>query len=190
MEDSFSKNLFITKKLEGNNGYAYTLASRLGEMLNMAEEMFGKRDRNYTILGIEFYDGNPQIWYPGDCKHIVIQLNRKALSSENEAYFELAQEVIHLLSPVQGKDVTLLEEGLAVVFTEHYLKKYFPKNTLQIKEQKYIEAKILVEKINLEIIKKLRSKISTFSDIKKEELICENIDSDLAKKLLMKFNTV
>jgi hypothetical protein len=54
---------FVTTKWE--NGFTWTLASRLGEMLHIAEEMFGPRDMQFTILGVDFKEGIPQTWYPG-----------------------------------------------------------------------------------------------------------------------------
>lgn len=46
------------------NGFSYTLTSKLGDILNNAEILFGPRDYSYTILGIEFYNlPNPQVWY-------------------------------------------------------------------------------------------------------------------------------
>ena len=41
-------------------------------MLNLAEAAYGPRDDSYTILGIEFENNAPRIWYPGNCKHIAI----------------------------------------------------------------------------------------------------------------------
>jgi hypothetical protein len=43
-------------------------------MLEEVEQLFGRRNHDYTILGIEFSGTIPQIWFPGDRKHIAIQL--------------------------------------------------------------------------------------------------------------------
>ncbi len=63
----------VTQPLPDGNGYTWKLASLLGNMLHIAEELFGQRDPSYTILGIEIGSDIPHIWYPGDRKHIVIQ---------------------------------------------------------------------------------------------------------------------
>lgn len=62
-------NIFSCDPLPSNNGYMWTIVSRLGDMFNKAEELFGVRDKEYTILGIELANNSqPQIWFPGNCK--------------------------------------------------------------------------------------------------------------------------
>ena len=51
--------LAVADPLPAGNGYTWTLASRLGEMLKLAEERYGPRDAGYTILGVEFADDGP-----------------------------------------------------------------------------------------------------------------------------------
>ena len=51
---NIDSDLLVAQRLPDGSGYTWTLASRLGEMLHMAEELFGPRDCSYTILGIEF----------------------------------------------------------------------------------------------------------------------------------------
>ena len=72
---NIDSDLLVAQRLSDGCGYTWTLASRLGEMLHMAEELFGPRDCSYTILGIEFGPDNPRIWYPGNRRHIIIQLD-------------------------------------------------------------------------------------------------------------------
>ncbi len=60
-------SLVIANPLPSGDGYTWTLASRLGEMILDIEAQFGKRDRSWTILGIEFCDTGSQIWFPGNC---------------------------------------------------------------------------------------------------------------------------
>jgi hypothetical protein len=42
-----------------------------------------------------------------------------------KAYFHLAQEVVHVLTPSPGIDATNLEEGIATEFGVSYLHQYF-----------------------------------------------------------------
>ena len=56
-----NSDLLITQPMSDGT---WTLASRLGDMLHMAEELFVSRDCSYTILGIEFASDVPKIWYP------------------------------------------------------------------------------------------------------------------------------
>jgi hypothetical protein len=90
-------------------------------MLRLAEEKFGERDRSYTILGIEYSEDIPRTWYPGNCKHIAIQLGPNARSDMNQALFHLAHETIHLLAPTGSGGANILEEGLATHFSSWYL---------------------------------------------------------------------
>ena len=57
---NIDSDLLVAQRLSDGCGYTWTLASRLGEMLHMAEELFGPRDCSYTILGIEFGPDNPK----------------------------------------------------------------------------------------------------------------------------------
>jgi len=119
-------DLWIARPLELNNGYTFTLASRLGDMLHRAEQLFGPRDASYTILGIEFTTGPyPQVWYPGDRRYIVIQLTMQCLVEPVRAFYQLAHECIHLLAPTGGRNANVLEEGLATYFSETYLSQTF-----------------------------------------------------------------
>ncbi len=103
------------------SGYTWTLASRLGELLGMAEDEYGERDKSWTILGIEFTDRNqPRNWHPFDYKNkknIIIQLTKRAAHNEKEALFQLSHEVFHSLIPTGGNDATFFEEGLATYFS-------------------------------------------------------------------------
>lgn len=100
--------LIVARPLEG--GFTWTLASRLGQMLRDVETLFGPRNPKFTILGIEFREGQPMIWFPGDCGHIVIQLGTSAMMDHDRALFQLAHECVHLLDPV--KEANTLEEAL------------------------------------------------------------------------------
>ena len=67
-------------------------------MLHEAERSFGQRNKDYTILGIELADiKQPQIWFPGDCRHIIIQLTEDCINAMDKALFQLAHETIHCL---------------------------------------------------------------------------------------------
>ena len=120
--------LLVTQPRCNSSGYTWTLASRLGHMLHVAEELFGQRDCSYTILGIEFRKGNPQIWYPTygeDKQNIVVQLCLTTATvvpaNPKRVYHELAHETVHLLAPTGCKHATNLEEGVACFFADYYL---------------------------------------------------------------------
>ena len=166
--------LIFTEPLE-RNGYTWTLASQLGNMLRLAEQRFGPRDRSYTFVGIEFVNGVPQIWFPGNCQHVAIQLGLPCMNEPDRACFQLAHETIHLLSPTGSNDPNVLEEGLAAHFQSWYMKNHYPPdwpmscvdwNTLACKS--YEKARALVHellKFGDDIIKKLRVAEPTLSRI-------------------------
>ena len=127
-------------------GYSFTLASRLGQLINRAEAAYGPRDRSYTILGVEFREGVPQVWFPADCNHVVIQLGHTALQDPTQALFQLAHECIHLLDPRSGGS-NRLEEGLATVFSIDYLADELHVRDYHPTDPRYVTAASLVREL-------------------------------------------
>ena len=111
--------LIITSK--ENKATRSTMASRLGEMLIVAENLFGQRDHRYTFLGIEFTNDAPHIHFEPN-KNMIMQLHMGAMLEPMETYAEMAHECIHLLSPCPQRPVTILEEGIAEVFAYIYMR--------------------------------------------------------------------
>jgi hypothetical protein len=108
---------FVCEPLPDDGGYTWTLATILSRLIEMAEERYGRRDPSWTPVGIEFSDDGPQTWYPGNRRHVAIQLSRSALEQPDRAIWQLAQEVPHLLSPTgRHNTATLFEEGICGVF--------------------------------------------------------------------------
>lgn len=106
--------------------FSWTVASRMGHILRFVEKRYGPRDRDWTLLGVEFtVRETPQVWYPtfdGIGDTIIIQLSRSAATNERQALFQLAHEVVHLLSPAgPGARASVLEEGLATHASLEYL---------------------------------------------------------------------
>ena len=122
---------------------SWTLVTRLGQMLSRAENLYGPRDRSWTILGIEFgLVPPPMIWFPGDCKHIAIRLAPNVLDNEVLACYQLAHECVHLLAPIGQANVPVLEEGVATAFAEDYVS-----NPLLTNEPAYIRAAAVVREL-------------------------------------------
>ena len=65
-------------------------------------------------------DNAPKIWYPGDRKHVIIQISNNCNNDLNRAVFEVAHEAIHCLSPTGQSSANVLEEGLANLFSIAY----------------------------------------------------------------------
>jgi hypothetical protein len=108
-----------------NGGYTWTLASRLGHMLRIAEERYGPRDLSHTILGVEFGGDIPHIWYPGNCGHVIVQIAAYCVTDMQRACYQMAHECIHLLSPTGNANTIVLEEGLATYFSAAYMQEQF-----------------------------------------------------------------
>ncbi|MEE9303922.1 MAG: hypothetical protein V3U84_09055 [Thiotrichaceae bacterium] len=118
-EPLFCSNQIVAHKTQ--NGYTWTLASRLGELMGYAEKEYGERNKTWTILGTEFTDREqPRNWNPfyyQGKKNIIIQLSKKAAHDEKEAMFQLAHETFHALVAPGKNDATFFEEGLATYFS-------------------------------------------------------------------------
>lgn len=175
-----------------SNDYSWTLIRLLGHILRVAEERFGERDHSYTILGIEFAKSGPQIWYPGNCKHIAIQLGIKCLNEKYRAYYQLAHESIHLLSPTGGRNATVLEEGLATYFSSWYLDEFFNQNWYSSMVS-YTEACADVKKLlelDKDAIQKLREEEPVISKISSQLLLkyYPALGEEIAERLVQPFN--
>ncbi len=189
-----SVDFFTTYSLPSQNGYFWTLTTRLGEMLRLAENMYGPRDHSWTILGIEFNidpEASPQIWYPGNCKNIAIQLCGPALNNMDIACYQLAHEAIHLLAPSGGQNANALEEGLATYFSLWYVNEHLGKN-VQCTLSSYIETYEKVSEllsIDAEAIKKLRRIEPDFYKMTTDTFIQAglNIPDTLKNELVLKF---
>ena len=184
-------NIFSCGPLPSNDGYTWTIVSRLGDMLNEAEALFGERDKRYTILGIELANiKQPQIWYPNDCNHVIIQVTEDCSNNMERAIFQVAHEAIHCLCPNPKKKTTILEEGLATYFSMYYTRKrkiYYNIDNLQYQKPYEFCSKLL--NYDFELIKKARIIEPDISFISKEILlnICPKIDHTLLDELTKKF---
>lgn len=100
--------MFTTREVIGfcadktDVGYSWTLTSFYGHLLRDAQEKFGARNLEYTPIGIEFHGDYPQTWFPENCGNVSILLSEKSRSQPRRALFQLAHEVIHILSPQPG----------------------------------------------------------------------------------------
>ncbi|MBD8145423.1 hypothetical protein [Pantoea agglomerans] len=111
-------------------GLSWTLTTRTGEMLSELEERYGPRDKSWTLLGVEFYEHGPDIWYPGSHnsphpKHIAIRLSPSAFGNYKEAIYQLSHECVHLLSPSGGLKAPVIEEGLAKLYSMELIERHF-----------------------------------------------------------------
>jgi hypothetical protein len=170
---NIERNLLFAERLSEGRGYTWTLASRLGEMLHMAEELFGPRDPSYTVLGIEIGPDNPRIWYPGNCRHIIIQLCLSAATSISQACYQMAQETVHLLAPSGERNATNFEEGVTCYFAAHYMKKRLNQSSCIPTLPSYKRAlEVITPRLDEDIycVRRLRENQPSFGDMSREEI--------------------
>ena len=193
MLQHIEQKLIIAERKPNGSGYTWTLASRLGEMLHMTEELFGPRDYSYTLLGIEFGPDNPRIWYPGSGRHIIIQLDLPAATNMLRAYYQMAHETVHLLAPTGCNDPTNFEEGIACYFAADYMKEQFNEPCWSPGIPSYERALAVIKpRLDEDIycIRRLREHHPSFQDITKEEISREfpKLASEDVDFLMSKFD--
>ncbi len=183
---SFSNVSDIFMNSNGN----WTISSILGEIFNEIENLYGKRDMSFTILGVELSKNNqPQTWFPGDRGHVLIQLTESCRNNIVEAVYQTAHEAVHCLFPKPFGSATYFEEGLATYFAKKYI--LFQQNIdMPITIYKYQQAYDLVcELLSIDnsIIKRIREKYPDISSIDKNQLLQYGIPELLADKLTTNF---
>lgn len=188
---SLASDLFFAMRIP--NGYTWTLASRLGDMLYLAEDLLGPRDLTYTILGIEIGPDNPRLWYPGNRHSVIVQLAPSAATDAAMACYQLAHETVHLLAPNGGGSATNLEEAVACYFAAYFMKSRFAQPAWHPDIPSYSRAlSVISQRMDADVrcIKRLRSRHLSFSDIKKEQLLSEfpDLGSGDLDFLLAKFD--
>jgi hypothetical protein len=179
---------------DGIPGYTWTLPSRFGEMLTLAEERYGGRDKNYTILGFEFVEDSQCLYYLGDeiYKQVLIHLPTHALEDYEQCLYMAAHESVHCLSPDRNVQATRLEEGLAANFARIYMDHIGLGDDWRSTSDDYNEAQQDVEdllNLDRDIIRKARSIQPAISLISGEDLLRVNsyLPGDLIDRLVITF---
>lgn len=190
---------FTTQRV--GSAYTWTLTSKLAQILRAAEQRYGQRNHQWTLLGIEFTrDKQPQVWYPyaqqGE-QFMIVQLTQAARCNPEIALFQLSHEVIHLLSPLGGKTPSnVFEEGLASYFSLQTLQKQgYRIRTDYIANKAYRAAYQTIVRLYTAhpnsdaIIKILRKEVKTFKQLTPQQLhtAFPNIDAALVQQLLRPF---
>jgi len=117
-----NSSLVLTSKLSDGDYSCTSLSNRLGQSLQLAEELFGPRNPFYTILGVDFstIDHPTQIFIGTQHRQVIVLLTQKCAQDEMNALYTLGHETFHLLSP--GATIgTFLEEGLAVFLSHCFM---------------------------------------------------------------------
>ncbi len=159
------------------------------ELLQRAETLYGKRNANFIIDGIEIDNEKaPCIYYPFNNNHVIILLTEECRNNRDFATFQIAHEIIHCLYPNPKEIVTYLEEGLAV----HFQLECANNIRLNSDAHKYRKAVELLENLLVydnDIIRKSRIIEPNISKITGDILlsICPQIDKDLVSSLTTLF---
>ncbi len=157
---------FHCQALDNGVGHTWTLTTQLGQLLHEAESTYGPRDRDWTPIGIEFCGNTPKVWYPGDRKHVAIQLTISACQNPRRALFQLAHEVIHLLSPSGNRSAKVIEEGLATVFSHQISSRHALGLTTDVASYLLAEQQVCeLLQVEADVIKRVREREPNFSRI-------------------------
>lgn len=104
------------------------LATVLTEHLDEAETMFGEMisPYPYMIAGVNYGHQNIRLCFSGEGKakqhrYLSIHLSKHSERNSIRAIWEVAYICIHLLSPVPPASVTVLEEGMACWYQQHWI---------------------------------------------------------------------
>lgn len=184
-------SLFVAGNHPGG-GYTWTLPSRLGEMLQLAESLFGERDRSWTILGVEIGPDTAQLWYPKTGRRVIIRLHASAATDMDRACFQLAHETVHLLAPNGGGAANNLEEGVACYFAADYMRTVFDQPTWREELPSYARARSLISARldeDIHCIRRLRAHQPAFDQMTRESVKAEfpGLSSEDLEFLLSKF---
>lgn len=186
------QQVVIARRL-GPGKYTWTLPSLLGDMLQLAQEWFGERDREWTILGVEFCGDHPRVWCPGNRRDIVVQVAVRCMDEPQRAAYQLAHECVHLIAPIGCKDSSVLEEGLATWFAQYYMAERIGNPNWRSTMYSYTVAQEKAEKLlalDKDAIKKLRAEIPQISYFTKDLLLKHypELGEPLAAELTSRFN--
>ena len=109
---SVIKSFFIAQLREDGSHWTKALPVYASVLLAEIEQIFGPRDRTFTLFGIEIDStsgARPHLWYPVSgiapddperrSRHVVIRPTSNALTNPVRAMWQLAHECFHLLDP-------------------------------------------------------------------------------------------
>lgn len=166
----------------------------LDDTLCDAQSLYGDQVSSVYISDIRTASGGPNIYFPvkGDYDNVEIILSDSCKTDDDQAQFQIAHEVIHCLGPSEQAMTTVLEEGLAVLFSDDYYSKGKMTYYTGPNETNYLQAKQITQSLlslNSNGIKELRAidpRLShcTFAHLKK---VFPNATNNLLNQALDKF---
>ena len=159
-----------------------TISLLFKEMLNMAEEQFGKSNFGWFFTGIEFKNDYPHILYYDDKFTIVLSTGCFHIpylaDNFQQLCYQLSHEVCHSLYLAGSKEKSnVLNEGISAYFSIVYDKHRYKNSTYAIdcnKKSIYYDAYKLVDKLlssDRDAIKKIRKIKPIISTVSIDNLI-------------------
>lgn len=164
-------------------------------MLDVAQRLFGARDVSYTILGVEFSDDIPGIWFPvysDGCRNVIVQITPMCATEMSRACYQMAHEAVHLLYPSGHSVTTILDEGLASHFSIRYMREHLNEPNWKEDIESYRAARVLTERllaIDVDIIKTIRKRQPSLHSVTPEDIQAAHpaVARDLAEALAQPF---
>lgn len=195
------ETLEITKSIAGFFPlYTKTFVTVLDDMLTAAEARFGVRDYAYSVTAVQFAGNNPKV--KGERKNpqrLVIYLSFRSLQhiyrdqGFNNAVWQMAHEVVHVLSHTAGEYATVLEEGLACCFQREYILDRYgyewpPETWSESYRNAYLMASEMLKR-DPDVIRKLRQTQPTISLITAETIREQQpqVSPEIAETLAARF---
>lgn len=87
-------------------------------LLALAEQRFGPRVPGWRFLGVFFDADGPCIAFPSQARdEIEMRVTFACRTNADLAGFQIGHEVIHMLSPDRHPPASMLEEGIATLFS-------------------------------------------------------------------------
>jgi hypothetical protein len=186
-----ASSIFLARPLTNNPApFTWSIVSRVGEMLAVAEDQYGPRDESWTLLGVELgAKAHAEVWYPGNTRQMIIQLTPMCATNMIEACYEAAHETVHLLEP--SLKSTVIEEGAATVFAEDYVMRTWGRGD-STPPGAYRRASGLVRNLlsmDPYIIKKIRARQPMFSAMTVSDITnaCPQLSAAQAEQLVEPF---
>ena len=142
-------------------------------MLAIAEARYGPRNHARSVRPVDFHNGAPQILYPSQTE-IQVRIECRCETDHLLGCYELAHEVLHILSPVDGHSATTLEEGLATSFSHTYIQEHLGQPYPHSGSWRHDAARALVECFlapRPDAVLRLRQKQTVISRITSTEIL-------------------
>lgn len=176
------------------------------ELLDDAQNLFGRMLDDWTFYGIEINNMPPCLVYYPDTGHITVSLSKKVISDEKQLLFQLSHEICHLLHPSRERESPILyntlviNEGISTYFSVFKIGQYFDCeedliNNLKYYYKDYYFAYTCVKdllQIDPDAIKILRKKVPRVDKLTESDfdILPHTVPKELIENLLLPFSSI